>query len=858
MTDMPQRGLVFLSHHANDKPVVEPVFRGLDPATTFYDTRSIGPGQSTLEAMKEAAANAAVFVLFHSENSHSDWVEFEKNLAEVEKITARHMRIVVHPVGEASYRTLPDWMKRYMTTTPQYRTNDLVRTVQSAHSEALEGLYPELVQEYPGREALVRQVSLDVMRSAAQTGGALNVVVLTGVQGMGRGTVATQISKLAFRGLRPAGPIFDLPRNADAVDWHLRFHEDLHGRLSADEAKRQSEAFSALSPSSQADMLLNALSHWGNLNQVVTIRSRWGLRDRGRALRPWLDHLLTLLASRPDIRLVLISERQLPVEVTDKFPNTKQYSVDPLNDETIEYILGRRIDPRFMKLERLSSISRKVHGHPATSNYVSYLINNGRSMDSLEVLPEPIHAFQDKVLKEIFDDGILSDNQRKVLKLLSWFPLLSADILVEAFPEADKDTILTELWELSDFSLVEQSEQGRYRVPTIVASSYRRSSKEHDRESFSKVAGLLEQRFSKDAIDIDLVESLLIGIVAERGEIPLEFTSFLTPSNLLGVVESEYYAALGASDEEASTHFERAGKLGSLAMSMTGSEDTIENILFYAADSFVRNGDYPSEIISYMRTKGFLSVEYIEGSYLYHKKRDYAGAAACLNRTLSGKNFMLRNVRLLARIHLRTGKFADALDVLAKVHEGRLARDVGLIVMKIRALRGVRNYDEARKLEPLIADKEDDYGEHALYRATQAFRSSQYKACRGHIADARKAPRSNKLTLRLLECASEIEEGENQNLAETCAVARSAGRDADALQLQARAALYAGNWRDAEQYMAQVDHADYFDLAVMSRIIDHKLTDFEVSSDPVALAAARGERDDVIRRMTLGSEISRY
>ena len=852
------RGTIFLSHHHSDKALVEEVYAKLDPAVTFYDVKSMDIGQSTLEAMRQGIDGAAVFVLFHSEAAQSAWVDFEKDMAEVNRIVSRHLKVVVHPIGSSTYRTLPDWMKAFMTTSPEFRVNDIVRTVREAYAEALEGFYPELAHEYPGREASLRQVALDVMRSASQTGQALNVLVLSGIQGQGRRTLARQIASSAFRGMRKGGPVFDLARNADAVDWHLRFFEDQRGGITADESKAQAAAFSLLTPDQQADQLLLSLSHWSKLNQPITVASRWGFRDRGRSLRPWLAVLLQKLASRPEIKLILISERRIADDIVQTFSNVAQYNVDPLTDETIEYILTKRIDPKFLKVERLVSVAPKIHGHPATANYVSLLVNGGRSMDSLELLPAPIHAFQDKVLSDIFEIGVLSDLQLKTLKLLSWFPLLSTGILVEAFPDAQPSEVIEGIWELADFSLVEQAEGGKYRVPTLVSSSYRRSTDKYDRESFLRVAKILEDNFRKGDFDVELVDSLLVGIVADKGEIPIEFSGFLTMSNLLTIVESEYYSGLG-DPSAGNVHFERATKLGSLAMSMSGSEDARENTLFYAADASVRNRQYPKDMIDYMKARGYSSADYIEGSYLYHKRdRDYPGAEKCLRRALASKNFRLRTVRLLARVFIRQAKFSDALDTLGNVSDDRLRRDVGLVVLKIRALRALRLYDKARELEPFIGDKDDDYGELSMYKAAEAFKKGQYGLARQFIEEARQAPRSNKLTLRLLECAAEVEEGINDKLPETCTIARSAGRDAAASQLLARSALYEGNWRDAEGHMAQITQLDFFDLSLKLRIVDAKSGDFEVASDPVSAAAVKLERDEILRLLALRSEVSRF
>ena len=130
----------------------------------------------------------------------------------------------------------------------------------------------------------------------------------------------------------------------------------------------------------------------------------------------------------------------------------------------------------------MPAIAEKIHGHPATANYTAYLVNGGRSMESLVLAPDPVLAFQDRVLANIFDSGVLSDLQKRILKLLSWFPKLSLAIICNVLPEYTPSQIVEELWELVEFSLIDQSEKGRYKAPAVVSSTYQRRSIEHDWE----------------------------------------------------------------------------------------------------------------------------------------------------------------------------------------------------------------------------------------------------------------------------------------------------------------------------------------------------------------------------------------
>lgn len=122
-------GSIFLSHAAADKGFVEKVYQRLDVSSTFYDIKSVEPGQSFIEAMKEGTSGNNIFVLFHSPNTRDTWVEYEKRLAEVNHASKRGKVLVVPLLGE-TYRSLPEWMKGFMTCTENYSVSDIVRQIQ--------------------------------------------------------------------------------------------------------------------------------------------------------------------------------------------------------------------------------------------------------------------------------------------------------------------------------------------------------------------------------------------------------------------------------------------------------------------------------------------------------------------------------------------------------------------------------------------------------------------------------------------------------------------------------------------------------------------------------------------------------
>jgi hypothetical protein len=860
MTERQRRGVIYLSHSSADKSFVKKIKEKLDPAAVFYDIDTVAAGQDSVEAMRAGVTSASVFVLFHSPSSRAGWVSFEKDLAELEKIRQPSMQVLVCPLDGESYRSLPEWMRRYMTTTSDFRVSDIVRAIYHLYELSMQKAGLVAASVYEGREDLERRIALDVMTAPAATAHPLNVVLLTGIQGMGRGTVGKHLIPRVFVGMRPGGPIFDLTDAADAIDWHLKLFEDLNGGITAYDMARQMDAFPAHNPGAQAEFLWQSLRHWGDLNQVVTVRSRWGLRDRGHDIKPWASELFKKLATDPRIKLVLISDRKLPVTKLHGFPNVRQYEVEELGSETIGYILSRAIPAKFLRPEKLGSIADRVHGHPATAHHVAFLVTGGMSLDTLSQFPQPIHTFQDKTLEAIYKGGLLTPLQGRIIRLLSWLPRLSTDVLGEVFQEVKLADLIQDLWVLSEYSLITQSEGGYYKVLAIVSSTFRRFTGPEDRELLDRIARILKRRFDTGQISIDLVDSLLIGIVSLEGGLPEPLRKIITPANLLAVVEEQYNLGMRGESSEAQPHFLLAHSLSQLALSMDCPDDTLENILFQGADSLVRTGQYPEKLMRVLFQKGFSSGHYIEGSYLFHIKRQYKDAAEQIELALTSGHFRRRGVRLLARIYLRLGPayYERALNALSRIDERTLLRDTGLVVMKVRALKGLRRHEEARELQSKISVSDDIHGDLALYRAGQALRAGDLATATTNLIAAQGAPRSNKVTLKFLECAIAIEGRDFSHLPGACALAQAAGREPDALQLQARAAVVDGNWRDAEKYLSKIEQKDWFDLNVEIRMLELKRQDPEIRRDPAALAAVERRIEAVVRSAPNSVEGSRF
>ncbi|SFI64504.1 Tetratricopeptide repeat-containing protein [Phyllobacterium sp. CL33Tsu] len=838
-------GNIFLSHASEDKDIVRTVYERLDTASAFFDVQSIDSGQKTIDAMESGVAQSSVFVLFHSPNSNKTWVNFEKDRARIQSILRKETKILVCAVKGETYKTLPSWMQSYMTTGEQYRSNDIIRSILRLQTESIRE-QTGTKELFVGRETLLRQIELEVLGAPAKVGMPLQHIVLAGLPGMGRSTLANNVIENSFSAMRPAGPIFDLPDMSEAVDIYLRIKEDLDGVMSKAEIESQIAMFQTLDVEKQVDYILKSLSHWAELNQVITLRTRWGLRDRSRRLKVWVEQLFRKSTSIRNLRIVYISERKLPVEEIARLGNVAQYEVSQLENQDIQYILSKKIEGRFFDPNLASDIASKIRGHPSTALHVAYLTNGGMSFDSINSNPEPIYSFHDHMFDGIFAGNSLSDIQFSILNLLGWFPKLSISIIERVFNIKERKEIVEEIWGLLDYSLLYLGEGGFYHVPDVVAAKIKRSASSDHKEIFVKVGEIIQDQIKAGYLEAELIDAFLISVVETGGDLPDELLGIVTSASLLSLVQEQFLAARSSKDQK-SVAYDRIYKMSKLAFKMSTSDDAVEQILFTGGDSAIRSGQFPADIIDFMNKKALPSVYYLIGSFAFHVEKDFAKAASNLEKALALKHFRTRNTRLLARCYVRAQRFDKAKDLLEKLPERQLFADSGLLVLMIRALRGMRLNRQADDLERQLQSVTDEFGNVSLYLAGRAVRESKFDLARKHIRKAQESPRVNQLSVALLECSVAIESGDATLLPQTVEMAISAGRQYDAWALQARMSLVGGNWQEALDLLAKIQRKDFFDLSIEHRALQMKKTDKDILRDPILIAEVQKREEEILR-----------
>lgn len=412
------QGLVFLSHWSGDAPIVQELHRVLDRSRAFLDVRSMNAGNNNLSEMQTAVEEAAVFVFVISPGVPENCFSFfEADCARHKKIRDKDLQVLVWPIQGASFRDAPSWMQQYFAIPKEYTVADVGREIRRLAGDFLHSKELISPEYYYGREDEERRTIIDINSRIAKSGRPVNAMFVSGFTGLGRRSFTRNLLKGHYPALRRNIVHFDLSDSAEAVDLYLAVMADLSNGLSLARIADLRDHFPT-SPDQQAELILSCLSHWMALKLPIVIQMRWGLLDGNGNVALWCAALLKLLDQRESGGLLaLISGRRPRPESLMAFRNVIGVQIRPLDDISINFILSKLISAELYNPVLIDRLATLVGGHPETAHQVAYLVNQGRSIDTILTNRSLIYSFKDKVLEDLLSPGFLSEAHRIILQL---------------------------------------------------------------------------------------------------------------------------------------------------------------------------------------------------------------------------------------------------------------------------------------------------------------------------------------------------------------------------------------------------------------------------------------------------------
>lgn len=814
-------------------------------------------GQNNLEEMKRAVEAACVFVFVISPQVPKDCFSFfEADCAQYKKIRDKDLQILVWPIKGASFRDAPEWMQKYFSIPREYSVADVGREIASLTTDYLRAKDWMSPIVYYGREDTERQIIIDINAKRATTGKPVNVAVLSGLNGSGRRTFAQNLMASQYPALRRTSPHFDLPSSAEAVDLYIALMADLSNGLSLERMADLREHF-PIQPERQAEFIFNCLNHWMDMNVPVVVNMRWGLLDASGALSPWCAALVKLYEkSGAGGFLVFVSGRRVRPENVANYSNVVNLQLPTLTQTAVNFILSKLIQPEFYNPLLIDGLARLSAGHPDTARHIAYLVNQGRPADTILLNKEIIFAFKDKIFEDLLAPGFLDDFYHQILQLICWYPQLDTRLIHSVFGQVSQPELVKILWELSDYSLIERTQHDTYRVNQAARSTLVRQPEILSAETKAKLAELVQDMLGRDDLVPEQIEPMILAFTDSEGDLPPLLSAALTPSTLFSVVERHYDQGRGSvSKPELERNMRIASQLAALSLPMAMSADLLESTLYYGCDALIRIGHDPEPLAKEMALRGFGSVHLIRGSSKFHREGDDAGAVEELKIAIDSKKFRLRSIRLLARIQMRMGRAASALETLEKLRDFELFRDSGFLVQKIRVLRALRRHPEANDLEEKLKAVGDDHGDLFVFEASRLVRRGDYPNALKMVDKALAAPKVNKPPLITLRCSIELMNGDMSNLTTACSLAESSGRPDDACELRARAALIGGDWRRAERELESIRIYTWYTWQIEREMLAVKANDPIIKRDVSEVSKVEKGQEEALRRMVSAFEV---
>ena len=196
------------------------------------------------------------------------------------------------------------------------------------------------------------------------------------------------------------GPEFELPPYAGLADVYRALRRELEDHFSLKRFEADLDAFNGLTLQEQTEEILNAMVHFSDLGQAVTIVIGHGLYEDQGDLKPWVSPLLGGAASKPGLKLCLVSNRQLRSGDLRLQKGVQQIYIGPLDDADTRALILATV-PIFGGQPQLPAETtvRAIGGHPTVARAVARLLAT-RGPLVVDGDPRQLFDIQEQVLAE--------------------------------------------------------------------------------------------------------------------------------------------------------------------------------------------------------------------------------------------------------------------------------------------------------------------------------------------------------------------------------------------------------------------------------------------------------------------------
>ena len=405
----------FFSYSHADSELVHSVVGHVGRPFVTIDEAAFAPGDDILGSVEGAVPEAAVFVLFASRSSMaSRWVTFEVNEARYSRILGALKKVIVVLLDDRLKPSdFPTWMQRYRFVSSR-AARPIARVVRSA--------VDELIQEGQHRYFVGRAVeTADLQAALAPPDGAApaNVVVLTGLPGVGRRTLlrrvvrdSLSVERLTQIDVESGDSLQDFATKIADVSGSVMSHR---AALDANRVvQQQSDEGTAI------DITKDASDLFHNYHELLVLYDAGGLLDPDGHPTPAIASLLRAFQDRLDLYAVLVSNRRPSRVLQSILHNVPQVHVAPLTLPEVKQLLALLALAHEIVLSPAmsSALGEQVHGYPPSA-IVAVRLMREYGGDLAARQSRQLDTFTARPLQQYLRSVSLSAVQREVLRTLA-------------------------------------------------------------------------------------------------------------------------------------------------------------------------------------------------------------------------------------------------------------------------------------------------------------------------------------------------------------------------------------------------------------------------------------------------------
>lgn len=707
---------VFLSLSGEDDDFVDRVWRHLPEGLAIFYRKSFRNGQKLLEAMEAGVEASTVFVFFASEASlRSRWAGFEIDQARFNAIRRANFRILVFPLeAKVSSSMLPAWMQQYWIPNAGWNPKDIARYIR--HVVTSQPIASPTIAGPPiGRGQLLDVATRRWMAAISEFGQAPNVIVFSGIGGIGRRTFARYFLGHVFSSFPNilCGPQLQLPQFADVADIYRGLREQIEPDFSIERFAQDLEAFGRASREDRVAEIVRCLGYFSALGQIVITAMGSGLfEDRGSP-KWWVPPLFTQLAAHPEIKLCLISNRQFREEELTAWKNAVHFYVPDLKDPDIKALMIA-VSPLFgiEPVHPSDDLVRAIGGHAQMAKAAVRLISQ-RGERFFERDPSAFFHLQDEIISENLEMTSLTKVQQELLCALSWVPQIDGRILEAVIQSRHKTSRVDFAGALDNLILgcLVLVVEDNLMISPAIRQVFRRRYGYGEKgllEAFSSALdGAWTEAQERGEFRADLFDAFVFMRALEGKSLPEQFRRLLLPSTLREVVREAYARGRDGDDPEA---LRRVVTWGSVAENLDMDETVREEILSTVVMARVRLGDYDEAeaMLKRFDQKGYRSVSFLRGFSL-RRQGHYEQAIPHLKTALSDRKYRRSTVQELANCYQKM-EMRHELAELVSAHEDMVEKSAALFDFHVGALLAENRLPEAQGAIRRLRTMPDDNG----------------------------------------------------------------------------------------------------------------------------------------------------